>query len=104
MYKRSKAKKQNHGLEINVHSDVIVKELGLVQISDSGELEKAVEDVVARHPNETERFRAGDEKLMGFFVGQVMKLTRGKANPRIGKRAVEEKAVVITLILPQPFH
>ena len=69
----------------------IVQEKGLVQISDSGELEKAVEDVIAGHPKETERFRAGEEKLMGFFVGQVMKLTRGKANPQMVNELLKTK-------------
>lgn len=69
----------------------IVQEKGLVQISDSGELEKAVEDVIAGHPEETERFRAGEEKLMGFFVGQVMKLTRGKANPQMVNELLKTK-------------
>jgi aspartyl-tRNA(Asn)/glutamyl-tRNA(Gln) amidotransferase subunit B len=61
----------------------IVKEKGLLQISDSGEIEKAVDDVIAKNPKETERFKAGEEKLLGFFVGQVMKVTRGKANPQM---------------------
>ena len=61
----------------------IVKEKGLVQISDSGEIEKAVDDVIAKNPKETERFKAGEEKLLGFFVGQVMKVTKGKANPQM---------------------
>jgi aspartyl-tRNA(Asn)/glutamyl-tRNA(Gln) amidotransferase subunit B len=61
----------------------IVKEKGLLQISDSGEIEKAVDDVIAKNPKETERFKAGEEKLLGFFVGQVMKVTKGKANPQM---------------------
>jgi aspartyl-tRNA(Asn)/glutamyl-tRNA(Gln) amidotransferase subunit B len=61
----------------------IVKEKGLVQISDSGEIEKAVDEIIAKSPDEVARFRAGDEKLLGFFVGQVMKATKGKANPKL---------------------
>ena len=61
----------------------IVKEKGLVQISDSGEIEKAVDDVISKYLKEADRYRAGEEKLMGFFVGQVMKVTRGKANPQM---------------------
>ena len=61
----------------------IVKEKGLVQISDASEIETAVNDVIADSPNEVERFRAGEEKLLGFFVGQVMKKTKGKANPKL---------------------
>jgi len=62
---------------------VIVKEKGLVQISDTGEIEKAVDEILAKSPGEIARFRAGDEKLIGFFVGQVMKATKGKANPKL---------------------
>jgi aspartyl-tRNA(Asn)/glutamyl-tRNA(Gln) amidotransferase subunit B len=63
--------------------EVIVKERGLVQISDEGAIEKMVEEVLAKSPKEVERYKSGDEKLLGFFVGQVMKATRGKANPQI---------------------
>ena len=78
MYNRSKT-----GLKIEVSSDVIVKEMGLVQISDGDTIEKTVEEVLANNANEVERFKAGDTKLIGFFVGQIMKLTKGKANPKI---------------------
>jgi aspartyl-tRNA(Asn)/glutamyl-tRNA(Gln) amidotransferase subunit B len=61
----------------------IVKEKGLVQISDSDEIEKAVDDVVSKHIEEAQRSMAGEEKLIGFFVGQVMKVTKGKANPQM---------------------
>jgi len=69
----------------------IVKEKGLMQISDSGELEKTVADVVAKHHNEVERYRAGEEKLIGFFVGQVMKITKGKANPQVVNELLKKK-------------
>lgn len=72
-------------------AEEIVKEKGLVQISDTGAIEKAVDEVVARHTQEAERFRAGDEKLLGFFVGQVMKMTKGKANPQILNDLLKKK-------------
>ncbi len=72
-------------------AEVVVKEKGLVQISDSDEIEKAVDDVIAKSPGEFERFKAGEEKLAGFFVGQVMKLTKGKANPRIVNELLKKK-------------
>jgi len=72
-------------------AEEIVKEKGLVQISDTGEIEKAVDDVIAKHPKEFERFRAGEEKLIGFFVGQVMKMTRGKANPQMINELLKKK-------------
>jgi aspartyl-tRNA(Asn)/glutamyl-tRNA(Gln) amidotransferase subunit B len=69
----------------------IVKEKGLTQISDEGAILKAVEETLSNNPEEVERYRAGDEKLMGFFVGQVMKLTKGKANPRAVNEAIRKK-------------
>ncbi len=72
-------------------AEIIVKEKGLVQISDSSEIEKAVDEVVAKNPKEVERFKAGDEKLLGFFVGQIMKLTKGKANPQIVNEMLKKK-------------
>ena len=69
----------------------IVKEKGLVQISDTSEIEKAVDDVLAKSTGEIERFKAGDEKLMGFFVGQVMKATKGKANPKMLNDLLRER-------------
>lgn len=71
--------------------EVIVKERGLVQISDSSEIEKAADEVILKNPKEVERFKAGDEKLLGFFVGQIMKLTKDKANPQIVNEIVKKK-------------
>lgn len=61
----------------------IIKEKGLVQISDLSFIEEAVDEIIKKNPSEVDRYRAGEEKLFGFFVGQVMKATRGKANPKI---------------------
>ncbi len=63
--------------------DVIVKEKGLVQISDTGELEKQVQTVLAENPSEVKRYLDGKEQILGFLVGQIMRVTRGKANPKI---------------------
>jgi aspartyl-tRNA(Asn)/glutamyl-tRNA(Gln) amidotransferase subunit B len=60
----------------------IVKAEGLAQVSDGGALEEACKRVVDAHPDEAARFRAGNAKLMGFFVGAVMKETGGKGNPK----------------------
>lgn len=60
----------------------IVETEGLAQVRDSSALEAWVDEVIAANPDEVERLRGGDGKLMGFFVGQVMKLSRGKADPR----------------------
>ena len=72
-------------------AEVIVKEQGLVQISDAGTIEKAVDDVITNNPQEVERLKGGEEKLIGFFVGQVMKLTKGKANPQIVNELLKKK-------------
>ncbi len=72
-------------------AETVVKEKGLVQISDSGAIEKAVDEAIAGNPKEIERFKAGDEKLIGFFVGQVMKATKGKANPQMVNELLKKK-------------
>ncbi len=59
----------------------IVEEKGLTQISDKSELEKVVKEIIESNPNEVAKYKAGKTKLIGFFVGQVMKATGGKANP-----------------------
>ncbi|HKQ32844.1 MAG TPA: Asp-tRNA(Asn)/Glu-tRNA(Gln) amidotransferase subunit GatB, partial [Thermodesulfobacteriota bacterium] len=61
----------------------IVGEKGIKQISDRGELETIIADILKNHPGEISRYKAGDEKLIGFFVGKVMKATQGKANPKV---------------------
>jgi aspartyl-tRNA(Asn)/glutamyl-tRNA(Gln) amidotransferase subunit B len=60
----------------------IVKTESVAQVSDSGLIEQACQKVVSAHPGEVARFKAGDAKLLGFFVGAVMKETGGKANPK----------------------
>lgn len=62
---------------------VIVKEKGWVQVTDTSAIEKAVEEVLARNPKEVEEYKKGKQKVFGFFVGQVMKATQGKANPQL---------------------
>ena len=69
----------------------IVEEQGLTQISDAGALETAVARVIAASPKEAARFRQGEQKLLAFFVGQVMKETRGKANPGMVNEMLKEK-------------
>ena len=62
-------------------ADAIIEVKGLRQISDSSAIEKIVDAVVAANPGQVEQYKAGKDKLLGFFVGQVMKETGGKANP-----------------------
>ena len=63
--------------------ETIVKEKGLAQITDSLEIEKAVDEIIANNLKQVEEFKSGKEKVFGFFVGQVMRATKGKANPQI---------------------
>jgi aspartyl-tRNA(Asn)/glutamyl-tRNA(Gln) amidotransferase subunit B len=62
-------------------ADAIIASKGLQQITDTGAIERAIEEVMARNPGQLAEYRAGKDKLFGFFVGQVMKATQGKANP-----------------------
>lgn len=64
-------------------AELIVKEKNLVQVSDEGELMTIVEEIVAANPAQAEDFRSGKVKLMGYFVGQLMQKTKGKANPQL---------------------
>lgn len=68
-----------------------VKEKGLVQISDTAALEQAVDDVLAANPAEVEAYRNGKTKLISFFVGQIMRATRGKANPGMVNELLAKK-------------
>lgn len=61
----------------------IIREKGLVQITDEGELAKTITAIIDAHPGQLADYRGGKEKLFGFFVGQVMKATQGKANPQL---------------------
>ncbi|HXO64369.1 MAG TPA: Asp-tRNA(Asn)/Glu-tRNA(Gln) amidotransferase subunit GatB [Steroidobacteraceae bacterium] len=62
-------------------ADQVIEARGLRQITDSGAIERAIDEVMARNPGQLADYRAGKDKLFGFFVGQVMKATGGKANP-----------------------
>jgi aspartyl-tRNA(Asn)/glutamyl-tRNA(Gln) amidotransferase subunit B len=61
----------------------IVEEKGLMQISDEGALKQMVDEVIAKNPQAVEDFKAGKEKAIGALVGQVMKASKGKANPGV---------------------
>jgi aspartyl-tRNA(Asn)/glutamyl-tRNA(Gln) amidotransferase subunit B len=70
---------------------VIVNEQGLVQVSDTGEIEKIISEVIKANPVQASDYRAGKEKLFGFFVGQVMKASKGKANPDVVNALLKKK-------------
>lgn len=63
-------------------ADAVIDKRGLKQITDTGAIEKVIDEIIAANPKHLEDYRAGKEKLFGFFVGQVMKATQGKANPQ----------------------
>ncbi|HCF62738.1 MAG TPA: Asp-tRNA(Asn)/Glu-tRNA(Gln) amidotransferase GatCAB subunit B [Myxococcales bacterium] len=69
----------------------IVEARGLRQVSDTAALERVVDEVLAANPAEVERYRAGKKKLFGFFTGQVMRETKGKANPAVVNELLREK-------------
>jgi aspartyl-tRNA(Asn)/glutamyl-tRNA(Gln) amidotransferase subunit B len=64
---------------------------GLLQVSDTGELERIVDQVIADNPGPVEQYRAGEERVLGFLVGQVMKASRGQANPPMVNAILKEK-------------
>ena len=63
-------------------ADAIIENRGLKQITDTSAIEKVIDEVIAANPEQLAQYRAGKDKLFGFFVGQVMKLSKGKANPQ----------------------
>ncbi|AEG59580.1 Asp-tRNA(Asn)/Glu-tRNA(Gln) amidotransferase subunit GatB [Desulforamulus ruminis] len=71
--------------------EAVVQEKGLVQISDEGAIAAVVDEVIAANPKSVEDFRAGKEKAIGFLVGQVMRATKGKANPELVNKLLKEK-------------
>lgn len=70
---------------------VLVEEKGMTQISDTDELEKIVEQVIAENPGPVAELKAGKDRTLGFLVGQVMKLTQGRANPQVVNEIIAEK-------------
>ena len=69
--------------------DAIIQARGLVQISDTGALEATAREIIAAHPKEAADYRAGKTKLLGFFVGQLMKETKGQANPQLANEILQ---------------
>ena len=68
----------------------IVEAKGLSQITDVNAIRKMVEDVVNNNPAQVEQYKAGKTNLLGYFVGQVMKATKGKANPQLANKIIRE--------------
>jgi aspartyl-tRNA(Asn)/glutamyl-tRNA(Gln) amidotransferase subunit B len=69
----------------------VVEARGMVQVSDTGEIDRVIDEVIAASPNQLEQFRSGKEALFGFFVGQVMKASKGQANPQLVNELLAKK-------------
>jgi len=72
-------------------ADTIIEEQGLKQVTDTGAIEAMVDEILAANPDQVEEFRGGKEKVLGFFVGQVMKASKGKANPGMVNELLRKK-------------
>lgn len=71
--------------------DEVVARLGLAQVSDAGPIIEAIDEIMAANPSQVEEYRAGKEKVFGFFVGQVMRAMKGKANPAMVNDLLKER-------------
>jgi aspartyl-tRNA(Asn)/glutamyl-tRNA(Gln) amidotransferase subunit B len=69
----------------------IVEERGMKQVTDTGAIEAAVDEAIANGAKQVEQYRGGNEKILGWFVGQVMKATQGKANPQTVNQILRQK-------------
>ena len=69
----------------------LVEKRGLVQVSDPSVIEPLIDEVIAAHPDELEKYRGGKKKMLGFFVGQVMKKSKGKADPKLTNQLIQKK-------------
>lgn len=72
-------------------AETVVREKGLVQVSDTGEIETIIADVIKANPAQLADYKGGKDKLFGFFVGQVMKASKGKANPEMVNELLKKK-------------
>jgi aspartyl-tRNA(Asn)/glutamyl-tRNA(Gln) amidotransferase subunit B len=75
----------------DVDPRAVAERLGVVQVSDQGALAQWVDEVLGAHPGEVERYKSGETKLMAFFVGQVMKRSKGKADPKGVQPVLQDK-------------
>src|SRR5688572_17536610 len=72
-------------------ADAIIEEQGLVQLSDTAEIDSLIDEVIAGNPDQVASYRSGKEALLGFFVGQVIKASKGKANPKVVNERLRAK-------------
>lgn len=81
----------NAMLDSDKTAEELAREMNLIQVSDTGFLEELVDQIIADNPDEVERYKGGKKQLMGFFVGQAMKASKGKANPKMVTQMVTKK-------------
>ena len=88
----------NQGKEVLVEmfatgkiADEVIKERGFEQVSDTGAIEEIVDQIIGTNAANVDAYRGGNEKLFGFFVGQVMKASQGKANPKVVNEILKQK-------------
>ena len=72
-------------------ADAIIEEQGLKQVTDTGAIETIIDEIIAANPGQVEEYRGGKEKVFGFFVGQIMKASKGKANPAAVNELLKQK-------------
>ncbi|MCK5267393.1 MAG: Asp-tRNA(Asn)/Glu-tRNA(Gln) amidotransferase subunit GatB, partial [Spirochaetes bacterium] len=78
-------------LESGKSPSIIVREKGLEQVSDTGEIESIVDKIIEQNQQQVDQYKSGKTNLLGFFVGQVMKQTEGKANPQVVNELLKKK-------------
>ncbi len=81
----------NEMLSSDKSAEELAKEMNLIQVSDTGFLEELVDSIIEENPDEVQRYKDGKKQLMGFFVGQAMKASKGKANPKMVTQLITKK-------------
>jgi len=82
-------------------ADEVIESKGLKQITDTGAIEAYVDEVIANNPSQFEELKGGKDKMMGFFVGQVMKMSKGKANPAQVNELIPQQDESLKSLLPR---
>ena len=78
-------------MQENLEVDGVIEALGLKQVSDTGAIETMCDEIIAANPDKVEQYKGGKDKLFGFFVGQVMKESKGSANPQAVNEVLKAK-------------
>lgn len=81
----------NGMLESDKDAEILANELNLLQVSDTGFIDKLADEVLNEFPDKVEQYLGGKEGLLGFFIGQIMRRSQGKANPQMARDAVLDR-------------